>query len=109
MTEDKSAVSRRKFLGSTAAMAATAVMGEQLLFPKELQAVRIPAKWDREADVVVIGTGYAGLAAAIEAFDAGSSVILIEKNPIVSGNSITANGGYNAVDPERQKRKATRG
>ena len=33
-------------------MAATAVMGEQLLFPKELQAVRIPAKWDREADVV---------------------------------------------------------
>ena len=90
-------------------MAATAVMGEQLLFPKELQAVRIPAKWDREADVVVIGTGYAGLAAAIEAFDAGSSVILIEKNPIVGGNSITANGGYNAVDPERQKRKATRG
>ena len=60
---------------------------------------------DRDADVVVIGTGYSGLAVAIEAFDAGSSVILVEKNPIVGGNSITASGGYNAVDPERQNKQ----
>lgn len=101
---DKLAVSRRKFLGSTAALAGVAAAGHQL-FPNTLHAIAPPAKWDRQADVVIIGTGYAGLAAAIEARDAGSSVILIEKNPIVGGNSITASGGMNAVDPERQKKQ----
>jgi succinate dehydrogenase/fumarate reductase flavoprotein subunit len=37
----------------------------------------VPASWDFEADVVVIGTGAAGLPAAI---DAGASVIVVEAN-----------------------------
>jgi flavocytochrome c len=102
--EEKSGVSRRKFLGLTAA-AAGAVVADRLLLPEGLYAVRTPAKWDQETDVLVIGTGYAGLSAALEAFDAGSQVILIEKQPIVGGNSIIANGNYNAVDPERQKKQ----
>jgi flavocytochrome c len=103
--KEKSGLSRRKFLGSSAAVAVAAIGADQLLLPKDLHAVRTPTKWDREADVVVVGTGYAGLTAAVEAFDAGSSVILIEKAPIVGGNSITANGFFNAVDPERQKKQ----
>ncbi len=103
-SEKKSGITRRRFLGSTAAIAAGAVVGGQL-FPKELQAVSQPKKWDKEADVVVIGTGYAGLAAAIEAFDAGSNVIILEKNLFIGGNSIIASGGMNAVDPERQKKQ----
>jgi urocanate reductase len=102
---EKSDLSRRKFLGSTAVVAAAAVAGDQLLFPKGVEAVRTPAKWDREADVVVVGTGYSGFTAALEAFDAGSKVILIEKAATVGGNSIIANGNYNAVDPERQKKQ----
>jgi succinate dehydrogenase/fumarate reductase flavoprotein subunit len=39
----------------------------------------IPAKWDYEADAVVIGYGFAGQATAIEAARAGSSVIILEK------------------------------
>jgi len=35
-------------------------------------------KWDREADIVVIGSGATGLPAAIVAREAGSSVILVE-------------------------------
>jgi flavocytochrome c len=103
--EDKSAISRRKFLGSTAAVAAATAAGGQLLFPKELSAVPAPAKWDKEADVVAVGTGYSGLAAAIEAFDAGSSVMVVEKNPFIGGNSIIASGAINAADPERQKKQ----
>lgn len=103
--KEKSGLSRRKFLGSTAAVAVAAIGADQLLLPKDLHAVRTPAKWDREADVVVVGTGYAGLTAAVTAFDAGSSVILVEKAPIVGGSSITANGFFNAVDPELQKKQ----
>ncbi|MCJ7744006.1 MAG: FAD-binding protein, partial [Dehalococcoidales bacterium] len=41
----------------------------------------IPAKWDYEADVVVLGVGFAGQAAAIEAADLGASVLALEKSP----------------------------
>jgi succinate dehydrogenase/fumarate reductase flavoprotein subunit len=39
-----------------------------------------PQKWDEEADIIIIGSGFAGLAAAIEAKNAGSSVMILEKS-----------------------------
>lgn len=56
-----------------------------------------------EADVIVIGAGGAGLAAAVSAHQNGASVIVIEKMPIVGGNTIICGASYNAVDPSRQK------
>jgi succinate dehydrogenase/fumarate reductase flavoprotein subunit len=41
----------------------------------------VPSSWDEEADVVVVGSGFAGSAAAIAAHDAGANVLLIEKAP----------------------------
>lgn len=52
----------------------------------------------READVIVIGAGGAGLAAAVTANQAGASVIVIEKTPKAGGNTILAGGALNAVD-----------
>ena len=46
-----------------------------------------PQKWDDEADVIIVGNGFAGLAAAIEAKEAGSSVIILEKMKGYGGNS----------------------
>jgi hypothetical protein len=52
----------------------------------------IPAKWDYEADVVVVGIGFAGQAAAIDAADAGASVLVLEKSPREhAGGSSAAN------------------
>jgi glycine/D-amino acid oxidase-like deaminating enzyme len=46
----------------------------------EVQAkAKIPKKWNKEADVVIIGYGGAGACAAIEAHDAGSKVLILEK------------------------------
>jgi len=45
-----------------------------------------------EADVVIVGYGGSGAAAAITAHDQGASVILIEKMPVSGGNS-RASGG----------------
>ena len=49
--------------------------------------------WTSEADVVVVGFGGAGSAAAIEAAEAGASVVLLELNS-QGGGSTAANGGY---------------
>lgn len=59
-------------------------------------------KWDLEADIVIVGSGFAGLSAAIEANDAGATVVVLEKMPRAGGNSIIAGDGYAAVDPARQ-------
>lgn len=48
-------------------------------------------------DVVVIGAGGAGLAAAITAEDAGADVVVVEKMMIVGGNTLRATGGLNAA------------
>lgn len=55
------------------------------------------------ADVVVIGGGGAGLSAATEAAEAGSSVILLEKMGAIGGNTIRAGSALNAADPARQQ------
>lgn len=97
-------ISRRKFIAGSGAIVATGALAGQF-FPRELHAKPIPASWNRETDVVVVGTGYAGLAAAIEAHDAGAKVVVVDKAQVIGGNSIIASGGYNAVDPERQKKQ----
>ncbi len=50
-----------------------------------------------DCDVVVIGAGGAGLAAAITAHDAGKSVIIVEKTAMAGGNSVRSTGGMNAA------------
>jgi succinate dehydrogenase/fumarate reductase flavoprotein subunit len=53
--------------------------------------------WREAADVVVVGYGYAGAVAAIEAHDAGADVLLIEKMPDPGGISITSGGNVRIV------------
>ena len=50
------------------------------------------------ADVVVIGAGGAGMAAAVTANQEGKSVIVIEKTSQMGGNTALAGGALNAVD-----------
>src|SRR3954454_3542223 len=56
------------------------------------------APWHDEADVVVVGYGYAGAVAALEAHDAGADVLLIEKMPDPGGISITSGGNVRTVE-----------
>jgi succinate dehydrogenase/fumarate reductase flavoprotein subunit len=63
---------------------------------------KVPSSWDMEADVVVIGSGAAGLPAAIKAVDGGASVIVVETNydigghAIISGGNVPLGGGTSA-------------
>ena len=49
-----------------------------------------------DADVVIVGAGGAGMTAAITAAAEGKSVVIVESQPMVGGNSVRATGGMNA-------------
>ncbi|MBI3978572.1 MAG: FAD-binding protein [Chloroflexi bacterium] len=53
---------------------------------------RIPNQWDAEADVVVVGSGGAGMAACIEAARAGAQVICLERRNVGGGASALCGG-----------------
>ena len=57
--------------------------------------------WNVTADIVVVGYGYAGAVAALEAHDAGADVLIIEKMPDPGGISITSGGNVRTVEDAR--------
>lgn len=60
-------------------------------------------QWNEQVDVLVVGSGFAGLTAAIEAFESGKNVVVIEKMKSAGGNSIISDGGIAAPDTKLQK------
>ncbi|MEE8717315.1 MAG: flavocytochrome c [Coriobacteriales bacterium] len=87
-------LSRRSFVGAAGAGMAMAASASAISSARasESSAADDDVKWDEETDVLVIGTGFAGMAAAIEAKEAGSDVIIIDKMGMWGGNS-SLNGG----------------
>ncbi|WP_314061792.1 flavocytochrome c [uncultured Vagococcus sp.] len=60
-------------------------------------------------DVVVVGSGGAGFSAAIEAKEAGKSVLLIEKMPAVGGNTLISGAEMNVPNNWVQKKLSIKG
>ena len=50
-------------------------------------------KWNDETDVVVVGTGAAGMTAAIHAHDLGARVVMLESTGHVGGTTAVSGGG----------------
>ncbi|MFC2018396.1 FAD-dependent oxidoreductase [Chloroflexota bacterium] len=59
---------------------------------KPILPVKAPQKWDYETDVLVMGGGGSGLAAAMAAREHGADVIVLEKADDVGGETHMANG-----------------
>lgn len=108
-SEEGKNLTRRSFLKSTGAAALAAGMMASSLgaFTKEAEAATdtMPKKWDETYDVIVVGTGFAGLSAAVEARHAGANVLVIEKMRTHGGNSII-NGGEIAVVGSKYQKEA---
>jgi flavocytochrome c len=60
--------------------------------------------WHEQTDVVIVGSGIAGLSAAIEAKKADTSVIVFEKMTVRGGNTRISDGGLAAPGNYLQKR-----
>ena len=54
---------------------------------------------EKTADIVVVGAGGAGIAAAAQATQNGNSVLVIEKNAEVGGNTLVSGGQFQSVMP----------
>ena len=108
MAETKNSMkglSRRNFLktaGGAAAMAGLATGGVALT-PWTAEAAALPKKWDETFDIVVVGSGFAALAAAYEAKKAGASVVVLEKMRTPGGNSIINGGVVSAAGSPKEK------
>lgn len=59
-----------------------------LVFPE------LPSSWDETYDVIVVGGGFAGLSASYEAASQGAKTLLIDKMPVLGGNSQINGGVY---------------
>ncbi|MGY9057836.1 MAG: FAD-dependent oxidoreductase, partial [Alphaproteobacteria bacterium] len=56
-----------------------------------------------ETDVIVVGGGGAGMAAAIEAARLGRRVVLLEKNPALGGSTAWSVGSISATGTHQQR------
>ena len=67
-----------------------------------VQRLSAPATgWTATADVIVVGSGIAGLTAALELRRLVGKVLIVTKGPLSSGNTVWAQGGIAAaLDPE---------
>ncbi|BDU72698.1 flavocytochrome c [Mesoterricola silvestris] len=105
MSNEPKEMSRRGFMSTGgAALLGGVVLGALPMGAKEPAAPSpLPRTWDASFDVVVVGTGFAGLTAAIEARLAGATVLVIDKMPLHGGNSIINGGDFAAAGNSFQK------
>ena len=91
-------LNRRNFLKAAAGSAVLA--GSSVVMAAEKVE-----KWDETRDVIVVGSGFAGLTAAYVAKKAGSDVLVIDKMRTAGGNSIINGGIMGVPGTEIQKKK----
>ena len=83
---NESGVSRRSFL-TAAVIGAAGIIGASMLpgCSNEKGASAKEDAWDLETDIVVVGSGAAGVAAAVTAIEEGSEVVMVEKADLIGG------------------------
>ena len=99
-------VSRRNFVkGAGAAAGMAALTGAAVATADEATDNSwLPAAWDYECDLLVIGYGGAGMwASLIGADECGQEVLILEKAPVEGGGNSRINNGEWTIIPEDKK------
>lgn len=86
-------LNRRSFLVGGAASTAASIS----TFAHAANPCSTPTTWDKTYDVIVIGSGGAGLSAGIVAKEKGANAVVMEKLSIPGGNTMVSGGGLNAA------------
>ena len=88
--------SRRKFLGGLCMAAVAPAFANAQIGASDV-------KWDEEWDVLVVGSGFAGSAATCQALDESAKTLMIDKMPVLGGNSAINGGAIAVVNSSFQK------
>lgn len=62
------------------------------------------ARWDEEAEVIVVGGGLTGHCAALEATAGGAQVLLLEKQAEIGGSTVLSGGSFAFAGTDLQRR-----
>jgi succinate dehydrogenase/fumarate reductase flavoprotein subunit len=81
---------RREFIQKAAAGLGAVALGG--IEGRATHAAKVERHWDLAADVVVVGSGAAGLPASISAAEQGASVIVVDQNYDIGGHAIESGG-----------------
>ena len=76
---------------------------EKSLFEKKADKQKAADVKVEKSQVIVVGAGGAGLVAAATIADLGGKVIVLEKSPMIGGNTARSEGRMSAMDPEPGK------
>lgn len=110
-------LNRRDFFKLSGASAAALIVGSTVMGcdatagignsvdPAENEGVSagVPINFSKEVDVLIVGSGIAGLSAAIEPSEAGHSVIVADKLDVLGGESYTSTGLFFVSGTDIQK------
>ena len=102
-----SKLNRRSFIGLAATTAAAGVVPvAEAADACRTGVFAVPRKWDETVELLVVGSGGAGLASAVSARQNGvKQVLVLEKLAFIGGNTMISGGAYNACDPVRQPKQ----
>lgn len=107
---------RREFFKLAGASAATLAVGGALFAceadngaPPEAGGASTvvdspPVSFTEDVDVLIVGSGIAGLSAAMDPAERGKTVLVVEKRDLLGGESFEANGVFHVSGTDLQKR-----
>lgn len=93
--------SRRNFIKKSA----IAISSSTFLGLNNSLLAQEPIKWDEEWDILIVGSGFAGSAATCQAIESGMKTLMIDKMPVLGGNSAINGGAFACVGSPQQKER----
>lgn len=88
---------------SSSAPAETSTESSDVTSGASVQEYTDPSELKDSYDIIIVGAGGAGMAAAIQAKEAGANPVILEKMPIAGGNTLKSSAGMNASETKFQE------